>query len=257
MRVRALAPQPSSWSLRALVPEPEPEPEVKLALTLAARGSASRASSPARAAPSRRCPWRTRAELPFREGTRLCCLQVALLCVFRAPPEFSQPSCHHHASCHRMHCSPQSADGPDPYPLGCLPAAWPDDVAWCRAALGRGLAVVWLYERPGLAFPYPLRVHPVRCLPAAWLHSSVATSKPLVVIKFVAAPSRDSESGSGSLSVESFACWHVHSFGGRTGGVWSGGRGAECTGRYGLGTLFPICLQTVQRWQSYWVTCIG
>ena len=65
-------------------------------------------------------------------------------------------------------------------PFGCLPTAWPGDAAWCRAALGRGLAVVWLYERPGLAFPYPLRVHPVRCLPAAWLHSSVATSKPLV-----------------------------------------------------------------------------
>ena len=69
------------------------------------------------------------------------------------------------------------------YPFGCLPATWPGDVAWCRAALGRGLVVVWLYEHPGLAFPYPLRVHPVRCLPAAWLHSSVATSKPLVLAK--------------------------------------------------------------------------
>ena len=46
------------------------------------------------------------------------------------------------------------------YPCGCLPTTWPGDAAWCRAALGRGLAVVWLYERPGLAFPYPLRVAP-------------------------------------------------------------------------------------------------
>ena len=68
--------------------------------------------------------------------------------------------------------------GPPPLPLWLL-TAWPGGAAWCRAALGRGLAVVWLYERPGLAFPYPLRVHPVRCLPAAWLHSSVATSEPL------------------------------------------------------------------------------
>ena len=60
-------------------------------------------------------------------------------------------------------------------PFGCSPTTWPGGAAWCRAALGRGLVVVWLYERPGLAFPYPLRVHPVRCLPAAWLHSSVAT----------------------------------------------------------------------------------
>ena len=67
---------------------------------------------------------------------------------------------------------------PPPLPLWLL-TAWPGGAAWCRAALGRGLVVVWLYERPGLAFPYPLRVHPVRCLPAAWLHSSVATSKPL------------------------------------------------------------------------------
>ena len=63
---------------------------------------------------------------------------------------------------------------PPPLPLWLL-TAWPGGAAWCRAALGRGLVVVWLYERPGLAFPYPLRVHPVRCLPAAWLHSSVAT----------------------------------------------------------------------------------
>ena len=28
------------------------------------------------------------------------------------------------------------------YPFGCLPATWPGDVAWCRAALGRGLAGV-------------------------------------------------------------------------------------------------------------------
>ena len=71
--------------------------------------------------------------------------------------------------------------GPPPLlPLWLL-TAWPGGAAWCRAALGRGLAVVWLYERPGLAFPYPLRVHPVRCLPAAWLHSFVATSEPLLV----------------------------------------------------------------------------
>eukprot|EP01045_Picozoa_sp_COSAG04_P024003 COSAG04_NODE_2939_length_3368_cov_3.662894_3_plen_288_part_00 len=69
--------------------------------------------------------------------------------------------------------------GPPPLPLWLL-TAWPGGAAWCHAALGRGLVVVWLYERPGLAFPYPLRVHPVRCLPAAWLHSSVATSKPLL-----------------------------------------------------------------------------
>ena len=68
---------------------------------------------------------------------------------------------------------------PPPLPLWLL-AAWPGGAPWCRAALGHGLVVVWLYERPGLAFPYPLRVHPVRCLPAAWLHSSVATSEPLV-----------------------------------------------------------------------------
>ena len=68
---------------------------------------------------------------------------------------------------------------PPPLPLWLL-TTWPGGAAWCRAALGHGLVVVWLYERPGLAFPYPLRVHPVRCLPAAWLHSSVATSKPLV-----------------------------------------------------------------------------
>ena len=66
-------------------------------------------------------------------------------------------------------------------PFGCSTTTWPGGAAWCRAALGRGLVVVWLYGRPGLAFPYPLRVHPVRCLPAAWLHSSVATSKPLLV----------------------------------------------------------------------------
>ena len=59
--------------------------------------------------------------------------------------------------------------GPPPLPLWLL-TAWPGGAAWCHAALGRGLVVVWLYERPGLAFPYPLRVHPVRCLPAAWLH---------------------------------------------------------------------------------------
>ena len=28
------------------------------------------------------------------------------------------------------------------YPFGCLPATWPGGVAWCRAALGRGLAGV-------------------------------------------------------------------------------------------------------------------
>ena len=56
--------------------------------------------------------------------------------------------------------------GPPPLPLWLL-TAWPGGAAWCRAALGRGLVVVWLYERPGLAFPYPLRVHPVWCLPAA------------------------------------------------------------------------------------------
>ena len=76
-----------------------------------------------------------------------------------------------------------SGSGPLPLPLWLL-TAWPGDAAWCRAALGRGLAVVWLYERPGLAFPYPLRVHPVRCLPAAWLHSSVATSKPLATLRY-------------------------------------------------------------------------
>ena len=68
-------------------------------------------------------------------------------------------------------------------PLGCSPTTWPGGAAWCRAALGRGLVVVWLYERPGLAFPYPLRVHRVRCLPTAWLHSSVATSKPLLLAR--------------------------------------------------------------------------
>ena len=41
-----------------------------------------------------------------------------------------------------------------------LLTTWPGGAAWCRAALGRGLVVVWLYERPGLAFPYPLRVAP-------------------------------------------------------------------------------------------------
>ena len=56
-------------------------------------------------------------------------------------------------------------------PFGCSTTTWPGGAAWCRAALGRGLVVVWLYERPGLAFPYPLRVHRVWCLPAAWLHS--------------------------------------------------------------------------------------
>jgi len=74
-----------------------------------------------------------------------------------------------------------SGSGPLPLPLWLL-TAWPGDAAWCRAALGRGLVVVWLYERPGLAFPYPLRVHPIWCLPAAWLHSSVATSEPLVTV---------------------------------------------------------------------------
>ena len=71
---------------------------------------------------------------------------------------------------------------PPPLALWLL-TPWLVGAAWCHAALGRGLVVVWLYERPGLAFPYPLRVHPVRCLPAAWLHSSVATSEPLVRAK--------------------------------------------------------------------------
>ena len=65
---------------------------------------------------------------------------------------------------------------PPPLALWLL-TTWPGGAAWCRAALGRGLVVVWLYERPGLAFPYPLRVHPVRCLPAAWLHSPMQLLK--------------------------------------------------------------------------------
>ena len=41
--------------------------------------------------------------------------------------------------------------------------------------------------------------------------------------------------------------------------MWSGGCGAECAGRYGLGTLLPICLQAVQMAELFWVTvtCIG
>ena len=92
-------------------------------------------------------------------------------CLFPLPPAGTTPATPlWYCLCH---------SGPPPLPLWLL-TAWPGGAAWCRAALGRGLVVVWLYERPGLAFPYPLRVHPVRCLPAAWLHSSVATSEPLV-----------------------------------------------------------------------------
>ena len=92
-------------------------------------------------------------------------------CLFPLPPAGTTPATPlWYCLCH---------SGPPPLPLWLL-TAWPGGAAWCHAALGRGLVVVWLYERPGLAFPYPLRVHPVRCLPAAWLHSSVATSEPLV-----------------------------------------------------------------------------
>ena len=46
---------------------------------------------------------------------------------------------------------------PLPVPLWLLARQLLGDAAWCRAALGRGLAVVWLYERPGLLFTLPTK----------------------------------------------------------------------------------------------------